>query len=177
MAHGDPGRRIDSHRGLDGAFGIRACRANGTFIGRWPFSKLIERSILEQIDLKNGLTIEIQTASFRTVRGYTIVAALCDEAAFWRGDETSSTPDVEIVNALRPAMATVPGSMLLIASSPHAKQGVLWDMHSRHYSNAHPLALKIPLHFRLPGEDAWDFSQKKSPKQNTALGLLSRFSA
>jgi hypothetical protein len=96
-------------------------------------SKLIERETNEQIDLVNGLTIEIQTASFRTVRGYTIVGALCDEAAFWRGDETSANPDVEIINALRPAMGTVPGSMLLIASSPHAKSGILWDAFSRHY--------------------------------------------
>jgi hypothetical protein len=96
-------------------------------------SKLIDRQTNEQIDLKNGLKIEIQTASFRTVRGYTVVAALADEAAFWRGDETSSNPDVEIIGALRPAMGTVPGSMLLIASSPHAKSGVLYDMYRRHY--------------------------------------------
>ena len=30
------------------------------------------------LDLKNNISIEIQTASFRTVRGYTIIAALCD---------------------------------------------------------------------------------------------------
>jgi hypothetical protein len=35
----------------------------------------------ESIDLTNRITIEIHTASFRTVRGYTVVAALCDEIA------------------------------------------------------------------------------------------------
>src|SRR5262249_30680740 len=30
-------------------------------------------------------------------------------------------------------MATIPGSMLLAASSPHARRGALWDAHRRHY--------------------------------------------
>jgi hypothetical protein len=37
------------------------------------------------------------------------------------------------VNALRPAMATVPGAVLLGISSPYARRGVLWDMYRRYY--------------------------------------------
>lgn len=32
-----------------------------------------------------------------------------------------------------PGMATVPGAMLLCASSPHARKGALWDAYHRHY--------------------------------------------
>lgn len=53
----------------------------------------------------------------KPVRGYTVVAALCDELGFWAG-EASAEPDVEIINAVRPAMATIPNAMLLCASSP-----------------------------------------------------------
>src|SRR6516165_10593741 len=70
--------------------------------------ELIVRTTEEQIELDNGIVIEIQTASFRSVRGHTIIAALLDECAFWR-DETSANPDEEILAALRPAMATIPG--------------------------------------------------------------------
>jgi len=49
-------------------------------------SALIRRETAETIDLTNNITIEILTASFRTVRGYTLIAALCDEIAFWRSD-------------------------------------------------------------------------------------------
>ena len=39
-----------------------------------------------------GSSIEVHTASFRTVRGYTVCAALLDEIAFWRSEE-SANPD------------------------------------------------------------------------------------
>ena len=86
---------------------------------------LIENETQEAINLLNRTTIEVSTASFRTVRGYTIIAALCDEIAFWRTDDSAS-PDTEILAALRPAMATVPGAMLLCASSPYARRGALY---------------------------------------------------
>lgn len=76
--------------------------------------------------------IEIHTASFRAVRGYSVVAAICDELAFWRSDE-SANPDAEILAALRPAMATIPGALLLAISSPYARRGALWTAYRDHY--------------------------------------------
>ena len=80
----------------------------------------------DSLTLSNGVMIEVQTASYRSVRGYTLVAALCDEVAFWRSDE-SANPDEEILNALRPALGTL-GGLLLIASSPYAKRGALYTL-------------------------------------------------
>jgi hypothetical protein len=87
----------------------------------------------ESITLKCRVQIEIHTASFRSTRGYTIVAALLDELAFWPTDETSAEPDVEVINAVRPGMATIPDAMLLCASSPHARRGALWDAYRKHH--------------------------------------------
>ena len=39
-------------------------------------AQTIEAETAESVDLANGVTIEVHTAVFRTVRGYTIVAAL-----------------------------------------------------------------------------------------------------
>lgn len=86
----------------------------------------------ESIELNNRIDIEIHTASFRAVRGYTVVAALLDEVAFWRSEE-SANPDSEIVAALRPAMATIPNALLLGLSSPYARRGVLYDAWAQHY--------------------------------------------
>jgi hypothetical protein len=94
---------------------------------------LIERETAEGLDLKSGVTLEIMAASFRTVRGYTVLAALLDELAFWRSDEDSSNPDEAILAALRPAQATIRGAMLLCASSPYARRGALWNAHRLHY--------------------------------------------
>jgi hypothetical protein len=52
---------------------------------------------------------------------------------FWRSDETAANPDSEILAALRPAMATIPGAMLLAASSPYARRGELWQAFRRHH--------------------------------------------
>jgi hypothetical protein len=68
-------------------------------------ARTIQHEGRESVDLANRISIEIHTASFRTVRGYSIVAALCDELAFWRTEDDAANPDVNILQALRPAMA------------------------------------------------------------------------
>jgi hypothetical protein len=98
-------------------------------------SKLVERTTDDTIDLRNGLRIDIQTASFRSVRGHTIVAALCDEISYWRTDEDSANPDREILDAIRPAMSTIPGARLLCASSPYARRGTLYEAFRKHHGN------------------------------------------
>jgi hypothetical protein len=99
----------------------------------------------EGLDLTNGVTIEVATASYRATRGYTIVAALCDELAFWPTDD-SAEPDYEILDAIRPGTATIPNAMLLCASSPYAKRGALWDTFKRSFAKNDPgvLVWKAP---------------------------------
>ena len=93
--------------------------------------RLILREQQESIELTNRTIIEVQTASFRSVRGYSVACVIADEIAFWRSDE-SANPDTEIINALRPAMATLNGKLIAL-SSPYAKRGALWDTYHRHY--------------------------------------------
>jgi hypothetical protein len=87
----------------------------------------------EQITLSNRVSVEIGTASFRTSRGYSFAAVLADEVAFWRSEESSANPDVEIMRAVRPGMTNIPGSILLLASSPYAKKGELYNSFRRYY--------------------------------------------
>jgi hypothetical protein len=90
------------------------------------------------IELEGRVTIEVHSCNFRSVRGYTVCAALLDEIAFWRSEE-SANPDREVIEAVRPALATVPGSMLLCASSPYSRRGALWDAHRRHFAKDGPV--------------------------------------
>jgi hypothetical protein len=93
---------------------------------------MILRQDADSIDLSNGVTIEITTASYRTLRGYTVVGAVCDEIAFWRSED-SANPAEEILSALRPAMATIPGALLIGLSSPYKRSGPLYEAYKRHY--------------------------------------------
>jgi hypothetical protein len=93
---------------------------------------MVTRETKDGVDLSNGVSIEVHTANFRHVRGYTVVAAICDEIAFW-WDEGSANPDVEILNGIRPSMATVPGSLLLCISSPYARRGELYRNYREHF--------------------------------------------
>src|SRR5262245_43876375 len=79
------------------------------------------------------------TPSFRRVREYRVLARLLDEIAFWPSDEASASPDVEVLEALRPSMATIPGSMLLAASSPYSRRGALWNVCRRHWGKDGPI--------------------------------------
>ena len=92
--------------------------------------QLIVKETAESFELSNRVLIEVGTASFRAVRGYTYAAILCDEIAFWRSED-SANPDAEVLNAIRPGMATLPSAMLLCASSPYARRGELWKAFDR----------------------------------------------
>jgi hypothetical protein len=95
--------------------------------------KLVEREVSEAFDLNNSTSIEIMAASYRSLRGYTVISALLDELAFWPTDD-SANPDSEIIAAIKPAMATIPNAMLLCASSPYAQRGALFTAFKQHFS-------------------------------------------
>ena len=94
--------------------------------------RLVVKRTAESVELSTGCRIEIHTASWRALRGYTVVGAVLDEVSVWRSED-SANPDHEIVSALRPAMATVPNALLVAISSPYARRGVLWDAYRQHY--------------------------------------------
>jgi phage terminase large subunit-like protein len=73
---------------------------------------LIEKETVETLELRNDVNIAVKTASFRSLRGYTILCAILEEIAFWRSEE-SANPDRETVAAVRPALATIPESLLI----------------------------------------------------------------
>jgi hypothetical protein len=115
--------------------------ANAAFEQSPILKQLIQNRTADTLELTNGINIEVRSASFRRLRGPTYVAVIADEAAFWYSDEFSSNADTEILNAVRPGLATTRG-LLIIASSPYAKRGVLHDTYRRHYGpDGDPLIL------------------------------------
>jgi hypothetical protein len=95
-------------------------------------AELIESDLATVVRLSNGTAIEIHTARISSPRGRTFACVLCDEIAFWRSDE-SAHPDIEVLNAIRPGLATLPNSLMIMASNPYSRRGVLWDVYRRYY--------------------------------------------
>jgi hypothetical protein len=91
----------------------------------------IESTTRDEIRLRNGVVIAIHPASFKTVRGRTLLGVIFDELAFWP-TEDSAEPDREIYRAVLPALATTRG-MLIAISSPYRKVGLLFEKHRDHY--------------------------------------------
>ena len=98
--------------------------------------RLIKKERTDGIELTTRVVIEVHTASFRAVRGYTLLAAILDEIAFWYSD--GANPDAEIVSALRPGLGTL-GGRLIGLSSPYARRGVLWETYRQHYGVDGPI--------------------------------------
>jgi hypothetical protein len=81
--------------------------------------------------LTNHIDVEVRSSDFRRLRGPTYIAVIADESAFWLS-ENAANPDLEILNAVRPGLATTSGPLFMI-SSPYARRGELWRTFNKHH--------------------------------------------
>lgn len=110
-----------------------------TLIGyaRAPFENVpvLARSVSEiradTIRLRSGVTLAAYPCRPAAVRGLRGRVAVVDELAFFTATDGRPT-DVEMLRALRPALATTRGK-LIVLSSPYGQSGALWELHRRHY--------------------------------------------
>lgn len=115
----------------------RQCRTILGYIGGFfdsspALASMVKARLKESIELTNGVRIEVHTANFRTVRGYSACGCVLDEAAFLRSEDSAS-PDSELIAAITPMMSTIPGALLLAISSPYARKGELWKSYREHF--------------------------------------------
>ncbi|MBW8042459.1 MAG: hypothetical protein FVQ85_21025 [Planctomycetes bacterium] len=89
----------------------------------------------ESFTLANGVVIEILVGDWRTVRGYTLIAAIVDEVCFFGLDPDSKVrSDTELIRALKPSLATIGGRLICI-SSPYAKRGWAHSTFKKNWGN------------------------------------------
>jgi len=95
------------------------------FLAESPIlSRLVKSQLRESIVLSNGITIEVGTCDHRAIRGRSLIFCLADELAFWNAQ--GETNDVEVLRAVRPALAMTGGPLIAI-SSPYSKKGELFN--------------------------------------------------
>jgi hypothetical protein len=110
------------------------------FEGSPILRQLIEARMARTLKLSSKVDIEVRASDFRRLRGLTLIECIADESAFWLSDE-SANPDSEILNAVRPGLATTGGPLFMI-SSPYARRGELWRAFTKHYgASGDPLIL------------------------------------
>ena len=102
-------------------------------------AQLVVRERKSEIELRNGITIASQPCSQVTVRGYSVICAICDEQGFWEHEQNAANPEREVVAALRPAMATLTNTKLIKISTPNRKEGFLWEDFLKHESLPYPV--------------------------------------
>ena len=95
-------------------------------------ASLIAHATSDTLELTSGVSIEVHASSYKSVRGRTLIAGLCDEAAFWRTDD-SRNPAAAVLAALRPGLSTIPNAPLLIATSTYAQEGAVFEAFTRHH--------------------------------------------
>ena len=95
----------------------------------------------ESLTFAHRVALEVHTTSWRSTRGYSYVAVILDELAFFR-DDFSANPDIELVRAVRPGLSNL-GGRLLGLSSPHSRRGHLFEMYRQHYGRpSHVLVIQ-----------------------------------
>lgn len=103
---------------------------SGIFNENAFLKSLLVRETQTEIELSNGIIISVLTSDFRSLRGYTAIACIIDEIAFFFSE--GSKPCHEAIRALRPTLATTSGPLIAI-SSPYAKRGSLYNTWKTHY--------------------------------------------
>lgn len=114
----------------------------------------IERELSESVHLRGGTAVEVITSGKAAPRGRSYCAAVVEEAAFLPSDE-SVNPDTELLRAVRPGLGRVPGSLLVVVSSPYSRRGELWNAYRKHYGkdSPHHLVIQAPTAVLNPAFD------------------------
>jgi hypothetical protein len=92
----------------------------------------LDKELADEIYLTNNVIISTLASNFRTIRGYTAIAAIVDEVAYLNIE--GFAPDTEIIRALRSRLLSTDGPLIAI-SSPYAQRGMLWETYKRHHGN------------------------------------------
>jgi hypothetical protein len=103
--------------------------------GVFDSTPLLQREVEEEkrdgFVLKNGVEVSIITGDPRTCRGFSLLACIVDEIAFFGlSEESKVRSDTELVRALRPSLAST-GGRLLCVGTPYAAKGYAYQTWKR----------------------------------------------
>ena len=92
--------------------------------------RLIKKTTADEIQLANGVSIQVFPCNVARTRGQSIIAFIGDECAFWRSE--GKNIDREVLDAARPGLS-FPYSRMVKISSPYMMRGEIWSDYSRYW--------------------------------------------
>ena len=106
---------------------------------------LVRRETAEGLELTNGVDVSVMTSDFKSIRGRTVLCAVLDEVAYWRGQNAAS-PDKEVWTSIKHGMPTLRESMLIGISTAYRRDGLLYERWSKHFGkdDARTLVIQAP---------------------------------
>jgi hypothetical protein len=110
---------------------------------------MVTRETADGLELSNSVDVEIVTSNYRGVRGRTYLAVIMDEVAFWRDEDSSVNPDLEIYRSLRPGMTTLPQSLLVGITSVYRRSGLAYERYAQYFGKPSDRILVIHAPSRL----------------------------
>jgi hypothetical protein len=93
-----------------------------------------------EIEVGRALVVT-STADEMSGRSGTAILAVVDECAFLPTEEGSAGRDVDVIASVKPTLATIPTSKLLVISSPWRTSGVHFETTSKHFGKVGPIVV------------------------------------
>jgi len=117
--------------------------------------KMIRRQTTAEIELTNGVLIQVYPANMARIRGTSLACFIGDEAAWWKSEGKSI--DKEVIDAARPGLS-FEHSKLIKISTPYWQRGEIWTDFKEYYgkANDHVLVFQGSTELFYPG-----FSKRK----------------
>jgi len=118
-------------------------------------SQLIKKITREEIELTNGISIQVFPCNVARIRGQSLVCFIGDECAFWKSEGRNI--DKQVLDSARPSLSFEYSKMIKI-SSPWMMRGEIWNDFSRYWGkpNSEVLVFRGSTELFFPG-----YSQKK----------------
>lgn len=88
--------------------------------------EFLANDTLDSLEFTTGMTVRVLPPDPRLVQGFTSPLVWLDEASNFRGEDALSNLQ-DVLDAVRPSLATVLDSKLVLTSLPGPKAGCLWE--------------------------------------------------
>lgn len=114
-----------------------------------------------ELSLTNGVDIRILAANSQTLRGGVVIAAILEEAAHFKRTDSEVRNLDEVIDAILPAMSTVPDARLICITTPWAQLGKIWDVFSTRAEHPQLLVWQAPTWVMNPANPSVNSEAKR----------------